>query len=763
LRLAEPKRPATTARAVISAVAQEAGHDDGWADERLAWLQDRWGRDGELAATPLMVVLLATLAATVDEVHELPGTRTAVLIEALREVVTRWEVGTRHDGHVEVGGLPKSQANEALQRALYVFAAAALEGAEDTQKALTADLESFLGPMTKGRLRACVRDATEFWAATGLFTFTEGAVRAQPRSLAEAALAWQAIEEEVEPTALMRHRATSAGWEVLSLIAIERVDVRRTWVSAAAADGSVDELIAVIDAHLDGAALAEGEMAQLVDSSAVVAMGDDHDLERVVEALLALELPLELQARLRHTIEDRTRLADHPVTDAALLVRSPNLASHEIDRLRAFFSAPRPESRRDDEGTLHINALDRLHLRTLQDVALWLLSHSREDAEFVASRLEKLKTRTFPARLRRAFQRAGHADLAREARATAEVEPIDWRHRFGDFEEATRTALRVASASAEPRPLSFIERRRLDELADLWTTLRSESWSPKWVVNRTGLFEDFVRLALALGGFDSAAIAAQARQVLRELEDDPDVDDVVRDDAIQRRLSRWDRIEDCEHTVDSLVRIFGHVPYQCLTPLMQALDSAPCKTYVQEALLAEIPDLTRIWRMQATLLALVTASDPIGVAAAWSTADDVRRRHAAATAVRYLRNAAPDVGERVALALLEDQDRGVRAQVVAELAAVTDDGRALSQAIEGKLQSLQDAPRTPYLCQWCDAAVPAHMASCPNCETSAPSFAEELDRALGRQRSVAPDLSRRLQELAPRRRVRGNHSPEWNV
>jgi hypothetical protein len=356
-------------------------------------------------------------------------------------------------------------------------------------------------------------------------------------------------------------------------------------------------------------------------------------------------------------------------------------------------------------------------------------------------------------RLRRAFREAGHKDLARDAIATPEVDPIDWGG-FGDFEQATRTALTLAAGLADGRPLAFSERRRLDELADLWTTMRSEWWLPRWVEHRAEVLREWMRIAVVLGDFDAAAIAAQAQQVLNDSEHDPDADDLLRDDASARPLSHWEHIEACEPTVDALVGIFPQVPYQCLPSLMKALSTAPCKRHAHEAVLAALPSMTRIWRAQGTWLALVTAESPDELAITWSTHEDVRRRDAAAAAVGYLLETNAPIGEQMAVVLLDDQDRGVQAETVARLAAAIEAGLAVGSAVTDKLADLEDAPLKPYLCQWCDGEAATQMTSCPTCHTTGPSYHQDLRRALGRPRAASSDLSERLRDLAPRRRVR---------
>lgn len=757
LQLAEPRHPETTTRAVISAVARHDGRSAAWVDERVAWATERRNRDRDLAATPLMVVLLATLAATVERLQDLPSTRTAVLMTALGDIVTRWEVGTRHGDRVAVGDLAPSQAQEALFRALYVLSRATIMGEVDPGSALEEDLASFLGPMSPGRARACARDAIEFWIATGLFTLSGTDVRAQPRSLAEAALARQAIAESVSAKELMHYRRTSAGWDVLALLALERADVRTTWAEHVAADGSADELMALVDAHLDGARLDTEEIARLVDSAVVDTLRDDPEPDRIVEALLALDLPPLSVGTLRQRVGERLPLQEHPVIDAALLVRSPELTREELDRLRAFFTADRPESGHDEDGTLRIDTLDRLHLRALQDAAVRLIACSRQDAELVASRLEKLGTRRFPSRLRRAFRDAGHDDLAREARATPAVERTDWSG-FGDFEQATRTALSVAAGLADGRPLSWTERRRLDELADLWTTMRSEWWRPRWVEARTEVLREWMHIAVVLGEFDAAGVAAQAQQLLNELEDDPDADDLLRDDGTIRPLTHWEHLDGCEATADALIHIFGRVTYQALRSLMQALATAPCQQHVHEATLAALPSLTRVWRAEGALVALATAEDPDDLAFRWSRHEDVRRREAAAAALPHLLQTNASRGEELAVTLLDDQDRGVQAKTVASVASAVEAGVTLSPAVIEALIRVENASRKPYVCRWCDAEVPARMTSCPECHSGGPSYQQDLERALSRPApTISNDLSKRLRELAPRRRVRLGH------
>jgi hypothetical protein len=758
LRLAAPRQPRRTARAIITAVARSGGCGETWIEERMSWVEARFDRDEELSATPLMVVLLATLAATAADALDLPSSRASVLIRVLEEVITRWEVGTRRAGVVEIGDLPAAQGQLALRRALFVFAEAALLRDGDGLAALRRDLQAFFAPMSEGRAQACVDDATGFWAATGLFSFADGEVRAQPRTLAEAALAARAIAQATPADELMGLRATAVGWQILSLIGLERVDVPDAWAAAVAIDGSADELVAIVDAHLDGARLGEDQIAQLIDSPPLVSLRDDREPDRLVEALLALELTPELLLRLRRVVEANLPLAKQVVIEAALVVRSPELRTADLQKLRRFFVANRPETRRGDDGVLRIDALDRLHRVTLQDVAVRLIGCSRADAELVASRLEKLKTSGFASRLRQAFEQAGYDDLAREAEATPEVPSTDWG-RFGDFGKATREALQIARDLAEPRGLDRVEHRRLDELADLWATMECRWWSPGWIERRPDVLSAFMRIVAVLGGFDRPAVAAQAQQVLGELERDLDADDVIRDEGRSRPLSRWDLVHDVTATVDEIMEIFGRVPHECLRPLLDALVHAPSQPYVHTALLAQAPKLTRIWRFEATLWALGTAADPKAVAISWSRDEDVRRRRAVACLIGWLYQSDPTGADSLARLLLDDHDRGVQADAAGQVARAVDEGRAVSAAVLDQLRAVAKAPPGPFHCRWCDFDVPARKRSCPNCDTTGPEFGPELNTILGRERgSASSDVWEHLRESMPRRRVRSARS-----
>jgi hypothetical protein len=132
----------------------------------------------------------------------------------------------------------------------------------------------------------------------------------------------------------------------------------------------------------------------------------------------------------------------------------------------------------------------------------------------------------------------------------------------------------------------------------------------------------------------------------------------------------------------------------------------------------------------------------------------VRRRDAAAAAVGYLLETNAPIGEQMAVVLLDDQDRGVQAETVARLAAAIEAGLAVGSAVTDKLADLEDAPLKPYLCQWCDGEAATQMTSCPTCHATGPSYHQDLRRALGRPRAASSDLSERLRDLAPRRRVR---------
>ena len=757
LQLTKPQNSTATVEAVVKAVGAHRGQNEAWVDERVRWVSDRLDRDGGLPDTPLIVVLLATLAATADDVDDLPESRPAVLWRVLHEVMTEWEVGTRRRGHLQVGQFSQSEAERALQRALFVLAqASVLPAAADYRRALADDFVAQFGDLAPARLDACVDDATQFWMASGLFTETGGKLRAHPRTLAEAALAWQAVHESAHLDKVLELRADPSSWAVLAMIAGERTDVREVWARLVAQDGDPDELIALVNAHLGGMTLTQVEIENLCGSPTLSeALAKDREPDRVVEALLALHPGPAVVTTLRRAVAAALPLDEHAALDAALLLQSDAITDSDAARLKSFFMAPRPHSGPGEDGVYRIDSLDNLSLRTLQDIAIWLAQRSRTDAELVIQHLEQLRTTRFLRRLSTTLLATGHEDLAEQSRAA----PLDYKFDFsgfGDYRQAVRTALTISAGAGQARPLSRDERRRLDELADLWSSMKSNWWDTRWVERRPEVLKRYHDLAIVLGGFEAEAVAAEAQQVLNELGRDPDADDVLTDEPSPRRLTRWELIDDAERTVDDIVEIFGLVPYQCLPPLFDALAHAPCREHTFDALVAALPSLMEYWRKEASLLALALTPDTVGLAAEWSASDDVRRRQAAAFAVGFLLTTKAEAAESLALALIDDTDRGVQADALTEIANAIEKGTPLGPKLREALERLNEKPLSPYKCLWCGTLVPDGQRSCPRCRSSGPEFGEDFDRALGRVRARASgmDILASLIRSAPPNRIR---------
>jgi hypothetical protein len=756
LELCEPRSPDTTVHAIITAIAAADQQDEHWIATRLGWVSNCLRRDSSLASTPLTVVLLAVLVATTDDTRTLPVARPDLLWRVLHDVMTAWEVGTRRRGEVEVGDLRGSQSMTALRRALFVLARASIVSDVTPREALKTDLVGQFGQTAPAPLQARATDAMQFWTTTGLFTASNDVLRASPRPLAEAALARQAVEEDTSIADVFRSFANRAGWDTLAMIAAKRPDVRRAWVDRTAAAGDTDELIALVDAHLDGATLSADEIAQLLYAPRLGGMFEtDRDPGRVVEALLALEPPPSIVARLRRTLANSVDPVVHRTTDAALILASGAPTRAEAARLKAFFLADRPKSGTTDDGTFRVDALDSLSLEVLQDIAVWLLKRSRPDAELVVRSLDGLRIGAFPSRLGRELRKAGHADLATEVRNAGRDDRFEMPD-LGDYEASTRTALRFSATLCTPVPLERTERRRLNELADFWASMDANWWQATWIERDPESLRNYQEVASVLGGFDAPVLAAQARQVLHELDDDDDADDALRDEPSARPLTRWDLVDDERETAATLVKLVGRVPHRAFHPICVALAHAPCRAYACELLLGELPSFHEYRRFQAARVALALVADIDAFATDWSTSTDVRHRQATAWVIGHLFDDRSSQAEPVALRLLDDPDRGVLAEGVGAVARMVQRGISLPPALREQLQRLRVDPRRPFVCLWCAATVSGQKSSCPSCQSGGPSYSSDLDAILGTPRSGRPvrDVLATLREAAPMRHVR---------
>ena len=93
LRLCRPRDADRTVKVVLQVIASHnrVADADQWVEERVEWVRQLMREDSQLGETPLVPVLLASLAAN-HQAEELPRTRSRILERVVRDVAGQREV-----------------------------------------------------------------------------------------------------------------------------------------------------------------------------------------------------------------------------------------------------------------------------------------------------------------------------------------------------------------------------------------------------------------------------------------------------------------------------------------------------------------------------------------------------------------------------------------------------------------------------------------------------------------------------------------------
>jgi hypothetical protein len=737
LRLLPPRRPMVTVAAILDA-ARPAGTPDSWVASRRAWVKGALDRDGALARTPLTVVVLTLIAVRAQDASDLPTERATVLRRALVDVVDQWEVGRRQRDDVTIGRLEGAQAKEALTRALLVLSTCAMAADPPSRADVLADLGTALAAdfdLRPGEVRAAATDAVRFWEEIGLFDLGDGTPAARIRPFAELGNAWgPALDGTPDPALWVREtRAVTDLWASLALGAGLSTSVADAWARAVAEGGGADEVMALVDAVGDGAAVTSSVLVAVVDAAVARLLARD-DAERVAEALVALPLGPDVRARIRPQLTEQVPDERRALVDAMIIVRWNEHDETADDRLRTFVAAPAPprpqhlDEPEVDDGILVFPRPDDTYRSTFALAAVRVARLSRADAERVVDRFED-GTIELRSALRKALREQGHHDLARRVDDDLAVARRRRAELFSteDRDATRRHLLGLVAALAPPSVLTQTEVRRLDALCELAHTAAFAWLRPELERKHPGTAACWVEAVARLGGFDLGVLAAQASVVLAE----PDADELLDDEARERRVEGWDAVADPETMVAGLVDAIGKLPRKAASTLAAAIATSPIP-WRAVALLETIIPRRSIWakELAARVLLMTAANNPDkgveigdGCARRWLDGDDPFLRSAAATWWAWRARVAPEELERC----LQDRDAGVRLIAVRYL-----DREQLTPELRERMERLVDEPPRPWTCDVCgEENADGTKQSCAECHTTCPDVAEAVRALLG--------------------------------
>jgi hypothetical protein len=748
LRLNSPRNTSKTIAAVLRAIATQrrVAGADAWIATRLEWVKRAMTLDSQLSETPLLPVLLASLAADRD-VGELPRSRTLILEQVIENVVRRR--AATHD--IQVAGLPSGHETDAVLGAFPRIAfALTTNGGSAPRAQLADDIAEYLRldwGLPSGTARQTATQILVFWDESGIFVASgaDKIVTPRLRLFLEIGTALYAASR-TEPDAV--------SWVQLSAV---RPDSRETLILAAGrslviADALIDcactregnnedaLAIAAAEALGQGAPASELRRRQLVERLIPLLRNGDNESWRVFRRLARIDVPSDRQQSILNTIRD-TFSPEHYAVARALasvnwnwnLDRQSEYLEHAL-RIRKLPSLTRRQPRGERLLSARDLFTDPAFMRVKEQAASALLPGRPDLAPVVLQAIESASVGTAEVLLD-VLRRNGHGALA----ATANhrwFNSIGWEQLSRSIKQADddlHDFLTTLATSTTPAVLTLSQQRRLRELGAFVETLNLNDVSA-WIPGdkQRPLRTRFTRLIADLGAFDQTVLAAQALIVLRDMASGGSVAHraffSLFDVAESADLTHWEAIPDSNDGRDLLIRVL-HTREGSAIVAAAALSSHPDQPTTAasiEAVLDDLPDESvtpAVW----AYLRLV-GSTAHAEAERFAGSDNHNVREAIAKLVTLAEHGKPSA---LAARLSRDPCRQVRLAAIERLKK--DSEKEASAELLELLRSITVSVDYPFVCAHCGTQNEASRDSCSSCHvvTNRPSIeAAELLKTL---------------------------------
>jgi len=738
LTLKEPESAQRTADAIVRAAADEhieEAERESWAAERRGWITGVLDRNRELSATPLMVVLVALAAVDARKVEELPSRRAQVLKRSVEDAIRGWEVEARRRGDVAVGSLTGERATEALSVSFRLLGHKAIAESPPDRLEVGADLSALLTAqfgLVSGDARAAASETLAFWEEAGLFGFDGGDLTANVRSLAELGSAWMASElnpeEQIRWVSGIREQRDL--WACLGLAAGLTAHIAELWAHGLAVGGPADEISTLLSAYRDGVEFTSESLASVALGAKNGALNDAPEAEDA--AWVLIDLPVDQMTRMtlrphffRSVPAERKR-----VVEARVILRWEERGADADRLLRALISGPKPphpSPPRDDARNRGHFVLefhwDRHFDLVFEEAVLRLAKGSRQDAELAVSSVEDPGFEMVRL-LRQALREGGNGDIELTEPAAPSLGGL--YREPGVFDEAEQKMLGWVAEMAPPQVLDWRRQRRLSEIADLWETFRANWISPRWALDRPEIARPWIEIAIVLGGFDERVLAAEAKQILDELDAGDDVTSMLFDAGKAYPLIEWASVEDPAGTVEQLVRTIGLCSRQVMVAITKALKNAPRELGVAASLSIRVGQLRAWSHWFAALTVLEIHPDADDVARDWLDSEDPLLR--SPSAMWWVeRLIVHGDGENEVLRALDDEDGDVRDLAV----DMMPEAWVLPTTIRLRLEEIAAEEPVGWRCRRCGTDNPPGAGrGCSHCHVVGPDPAATARKRL---------------------------------
>lgn len=753
-RLGRPTEQLVPVTAVLRAIALQRGVGDqeSWVNARVEWIEEALARDHQLGETPLLPVLLASIAAD-HEAANLPHTRLGILGQVVEDVVRRCESKRQ----VRITGLPDSQqASAVLGTFKQIAVTLSQKGGGAPRAELITNIAAYLEcdwGLPLGPSQTTAEEILLFWDDSGMFVaqgaqktvsarhslFQEMGAALFSASLPnDKAVAWvkgAAPKPELKET--IQLAATRS-----RVIADALIDV----VCSGPPNDPYDRLAsAAADALDQGGTASVPQLRRLIARLQEQIVFGDAEGWRAFRRLARLAVPADLIDPLLKSVGNHFS-AEHAAIARANAVLfwgwdSGRAIEHCEAALRvATLPALR---RRFDRGGLDLDLLaDDLFARVIENAATALIPTRPDLAEILAESVHHLPMYATQAIIK-VLRANGYDEIADRTNAkylddNGFVERIRAGARQTD--EDIRNLLNSLASHSPSAELSLSQGRRLRELASYVETLDLNA-IPAWMrgARWRDLKEPFFRLIGELGGFDESTLGAQAKLMLQEIAGGSGRGNAAFFSLFQgagaAELSRWTQVSDPIEARALLLRIL-HAPRPSAVVAAKALATHPDGDDTAQLIEKEFSKLPRESVLPAIWAHLSLVSEPDKRALLLARSQFSSIREAVARSVTII-----DKGKRNELAELFAHDPNRQVRLAAVGCAKADQPSAELVAF---LESIAQDVDPPFTCYHCGTENPSANDSCSSCHVVTPrpsreaaSLIESLRKTLTKPQGAA--------------------------
>ncbi len=697
--------PGPIARPVLEALSPDTSPTarEAWTAERLSWVDESYS-EAKLRPTPLVAAVLAVLAAQMAA-DALPSGRSELLNRLVDRIAQTWE--RRIDRAADfAGGLTADETTSALMHGFAVLGwAVGVAGnatVESVAETIASDMVAEWG-MASARASVFGNEAVHFWDEAGVISIGDdgSTIETGLRVLTELGAARLLASASEPDDDIDRILGEDTLHDVAVLAAGMSAEVAAAVVDRAVLSGTTDGFLAAARGCADGEP-APDVVVRLIEAVLSCDANED-DLVRLGTEVASLSVPASHRSDVLDGL--RRRLPDHVAAVlCALAMANWRMDGYQGVVVSALRAGPPPRTPTGARALFIDDRPIKVAFDSLAVEGARTLDPTEEEIREVLEEAASAASLGLLRRLDRATRGRGVVLKPRER--DLGFDHAAFMRAREETDRAFRAFLRLIAECGPPRPLTWGERRQLNELARLFTGLRISDSHPRDLdVAIDGSIDDLralVGAVIATASLDVERLAAEAAEALTELRDDGPKNDVsllLMDSAGDEITIEWDRID-----ASLLLGLLGSTRWIALVAAT-LLDSAPSGQRLDLAdQVAAVAEGLGPWHRHLAGELVVRLDSSNSKLASWSDGGDALLRCVAA-------GAAAERGDSEVLGkLLSDEDATVR---YGGLIHISPGDVAMDGDLRAMIESAGADAIAVRTCRWCGHANPSTGE--PNC------------------------------------------------